>query len=348
MSVAAETSLPNRIEQFARRTLPFLISAALLAYVFKRIDIRVALDHFTLDVILRFLGPLALFSFVTLLIEAQCLHRVIGANPEDARPVSRLTAARIKAACYLLGVLNYAIGAAGLSILVRRRTGASIAVAVGMVFLVSLFDIGSVLAWVALGGVWLQTETYGLRIGLVGLMIAAIAGGFIFLRLPFSLGPLDSIRELPLLRAAREVPIKLLLEIGVLRLLFVGCFVLLVRGLFWSFEVDVTWSELAFKVGIMLVVSALPIAAGGLGTGQIVFVELFSGAASDPRLLAMSVVFSMAMIMSRALIGVLFASEFAREALAATREESQEDLAKAFSAEQGEPARVSADQGSDV
>jgi|GEM_PF-969082 len=345
---AAAPSLASRIEQFARRTVPFVISAALLTYVFRRIDIRIALDHLTADVVLRFMAPLALFSIVTLLIEAQCLHRVIGANPNDARPLSRFTAARIKAACYLLGVLNYAIGAAGLSVLVRRRTGASIAVAVGMVFLVSLFDIGSVLAWVALGGVWLQTETYGLRIGLVGLMIAAIAAGFVFLRLPIALGPLDSIRDLPLFRAARDAKLTLLFEIGVLRLLFVGCFVLLVRGLFWSFEVDASWGELAFKVGIMLVVSALPIAAGGLGTGQIVFVELFSGAASEPRLLAMSVVFSMAMIVSRALIGLLFASEFAREALAATREEQREELARASAAGESAAEEAPEEPSSDV
>jgi len=98
----------------------------------------------------------------------------------------------------------------------------------------------------------------------------------------------------------------------------------------------------------MLVVSALPIAAGGLGTGQIVFVELFSGAASEPRLLAMSVVFSMAMIVSRALIGLLFASEFAREALAATREEQREELARASAAGESAAEEAPEEPSSDV
>lgn len=74
----------------------------------------------------------------------------------------------------------------------------------------------------------------------------------------------------------------------------------------------------------MLVVSALPIAAGGLGTGQIVFVELFSGLAPDAQLLAASIVFSIGMILARALIGFFFAPEFTREALAAAREAAEE------------------------
>jgi len=314
-----------RLERGARTVVPFVISGVLLAYVFDRIDIRIALDYFSLEVVLRFLPPLALFSVLTLAIEAQCLHRVVAENAADAQPLPRTTAARIKAASYLLGVLNYALGAAGLSVLLRRRTESSVAAAAGMVFLISLFDIGSVLLWVATGGTLLNTEIFGLRLGLVGFLVGLIFTGFAFLRAPFSMGPLDVVRELPLFRAPRLAPLGLLIEIGLLRFLFVGCFVGLVGALFWAFETPVGGVELAFNVGVMLVVSALPVAAGGLGTGQIVFVELFKGVAPEPQLLAMSVLFSFAMILSRSAVGLLFAQEFTREALAATREESADD-----------------------
>ena len=313
-------SLPSRIESFARRTVPIAVSVALLAYLFSRIDIRIALNFVTLDVTLRFLGPLIIFLIVSLVIETQCIFRVVEANPEDASKLSRLTAARIKAACYLLGLLNYALGAAGVSILLQRRTGASLAAAAGMVFLVSLFDIGSVLVWVGGGAAIMQTEAVGVRLGIVAGLFLAIVAGFVFLRAAVDMGPLDRIRELPILRATRTAPTRLLIEIGILRLLFVGSFVVLVGALCWAFGVEVSAMRLAFNVGIMLVVSALPIAAGGLGTGQLVFVELFSGAASDAKLLAMSVVFSFSIIVTRALIGAAFASEFAREAIAASRD----------------------------
>jgi hypothetical protein len=312
-------SAAQRLERWARFTLPFVVSGGLFVYLFARIDVRVALDYLTADVLIRFVGPLLLFNLVTLAIEAQCLHRVARANPADAAPLTRTTAARIKAACYLLGILNYALGAAGLSVLLRRRSGASLAAAAGMVFLVSLFDVGSVLTWVGAGAVLLQADTFGVRLGLVGLLVAAIVSGFVFLRAPISLGPLEPIRELDILRAPRTAPASLLVEIGILRLLFVGCFVLLTRALFWAFGIEVGAMQLAVNVGVMLVVSALPIAAGGLGTGQIVFVQLFSGLAPDAQLLSASIVFSIGLIMTRALIGLSFAPEFTREALAATR-----------------------------
>jgi hypothetical protein len=315
-----EPSLAHRLERLARMVVPFLVSGALLAYVFSRIDIRLALDYLTLDVALRFLVPLILFNLFTVAIEAQCLHRVTAASPEEATALSRFTSARIKSACYLLGILNYALGAAGLSVLLRRRTGASLGTAAGMVFLISLFDIGSVLAWVGSGAAMLQADTFGLRLGIVSLAIGAIVSGFIFLRVPMSMGPLDAVRELDLFRAPRTAPTGLLIEIGLLRLLFVGCFVALARALFWAFDIEIGAISLMLNVGIMLVVSALPIAAGGLGTGQIIFVQIFSGVAPDAQLLSMSLVFSVGIIFTRALIGLVFAPEFTREALRAAGE----------------------------
>ena len=314
-------SQPPRVRgrRVLRTAAPFAVSLVLLVYIFGRIDLHSALAYLKADVLLRFMGPLLLFNVVTLAIEAQCLHRVTTANPADASPLARPDAARIKAACYLLGLLNYALGAAGLSLLVQRRTGASLATAAGMVLLISLLDIGSVIAWVASGSILLQTDAFGVRLGMLAALITAIVLGFVFLRIPMSMGPLEVIRELPIFRAPRTAGIPLLLEIGLLRLLFVGCFVALAAALFWSFGIDVAFTQLALGVGVMLIVSALPIAAGGLGTGQIVFVELFSGLAPDAQLLSASIVLSLGMILIRALVGLAFASEFTREALAAAR-----------------------------
>jgi hypothetical protein len=313
--------LTDKTKKMLRHTLPFLVSAAALYYLLARIDLRVALDHFSVPVLLGFLVPLLLFSIVTLAIEAQCLHRVANATP-GAAPLSRFTAARIKMACYLLGVLHYALGAGGLSILLRRRTGVGLTDAIGMVFVITLFDVGSVLLWAGIGGA-LQPHTADfLRFGVIGTLLAAIAAGFVFLRTPFPLGPLEPLRQLPVLGAARSLRVSLLMEIGAWRLIFVGCFVVLVRALFACFGIEVGWMELAVKVGVMLVVSALPLAAGGLGTGQLVFVELFSGAATEAKLLAMSVLLSMALIVSRAALGLLFATEFAREAYQVARSET--------------------------
>lgn len=308
-----------------RRVVPFLVSGALLAYVFSKIDIRLALDYLTLDIVLGFLGPLILFNLVTLAIEARCLHRV-AATQEIT--LGHLTAARIKAACYLLSILNYALGAAGLSLLLARRTRRDIAPVVSMVFLISLLDVGSVLLLAAIGAsfqeVAREVASVELRFSVVVGLIAAIFAGFAFLRAPFSMGPLEVVRSLAVFRAPREAPIGLLVELMCWRALFVGSYVALTSALFHAFGIEVEWARLATNVAIILAVSALPIAAGGLGTGQIVFVAIFAGVAPDAQLLSASILLSIGLVVTRAMTGFAFAFEFTREALEAARDESHE------------------------
>lgn len=316
--------LSNRL----RAVLPFLVSAGLVAWLLGRIDLGETLEYVSLSSFMRFAPALALFSVVSLAIEAQCLHRVATAHTATERPLPRLVAARIKAACYVIGVLNHVLGAAALSLLLRRRTGATLAAAAGMVFLVMLLDVGSVLVSVGLGGLFLQTTAVSIRLGLVAALVVAILAGFAFLRAPVDLGPLERLRGLPILAAPRETPLPLLIEVGVLRLGLVGSFVALVAALFDVFAVPVSLEALAFGTGVMLAVSALPLALAGIGTGQVTFVAVFGGLAPDAQLLAMSVVLSGSMILGRSLLGLVFASEFTREGIQAARAAAATDGAE--------------------
>lgn len=314
--VGASTPRRSPAARILRILVPFVISVALLTYLFSRIDVAAVADAITLQIALRWLFPLILFNAFTLAIESQSLHRVVAAAGAH---LGRWTAARIKAACYLLSILNFLAGAAGLSILLRRRAGLSLADAAGQVFLVSLCDVGAVLVLAALAAGFLQSDALGIRVGLIGFMIAVIVLGFLFLRIPTPLGLLESIRRLEVFRAPRTARISLLAELGALRLAFVLSYVALAAALFQAFEIEVSPIRLGLNVAIMLVVSALPIAAGGLGTGQLVFVELFRGLAPEAELLAASLLFSLGLISSRALLGLSFSLEFTREALDATR-----------------------------
>ncbi|MEM9175952.1 MAG: hypothetical protein AAGC67_12025 [Myxococcota bacterium] len=305
--------LVARVERAARIALPFVVSLGLLAWILDRIDIRLALDHVTADVLLRFVPAILIFSAVTLAIEAHCLHRVVAARPEDAAPLRRSAAARIKAACYLIGVLNHLIGAGGLALLVRRRTGASIAVATGIVLLIALLDAGVVLASIVLGGSWLRVDSVGVQLGLVGALVTTGVAGFVFLRAPADLGPLEPVRSLPLFNAARLVPLPTLVELGLLRIGIFVCFASLVAGLFAAFDVPIGALRLFFGVGVMLAIAALPFAVASIGTGQVAFVTVFSGLARDAELLAMSLVLTTSIIVARSLLGLVFAAEFTRD-----------------------------------
>ncbi len=296
--------------RIARRVLPIVVSAVLLAYLAATIDLRAAIDHLALATVLRFALPLALWNAATLAIEAHCLQLVTAAC---GRPISRGIAARIKSACYLLSLFHYAAGATALSFLLRRRMGSSLAEAASAVFVIALLDVGSVVGMATLAGAFLPAVGTALRSSLLLGLLAALVAGFSFLRTRRSLGPLDRLRDLEILRAIRTIPSHTLAELVLLRMLFVACYVGMVAGLFWAFEVEISPISLALKVAVLLLISALPIAVAGLGTAQVAFVGLFSGTASQAELLSMSILLSVALTLARALLGLAFARELTRE-----------------------------------
>ena len=93
-----------------------VVSIAALTYVFADFDVRV-LSELSWQIVLVMLPAVLGYGAVTLLIEAVSLMRLI--DPPES--FTSLTAAKIKSASYLLGILNYALGVAALTILLRRR-----------------------------------------------------------------------------------------------------------------------------------------------------------------------------------------------------------------------------------
>lgn len=303
----------SRLATAARWVLPFVVSAAFLAWVLSGVDAGAVMAELTPAVARIFVPALIVFLAITLLIEAVCLVLVVS----HTRPFSDLVvAARIKAASYLLGILNYALGAGALTVLLRRRAGMPLSEAAGAVLVIGLFDLGSLIAMAITGLALLGSEGTAVRVGVVALAGAAIVAGFAVLRAPVAMGPFDRVRELRLFHAARTLPVGLLARLAALRFGFVACFVGMAWATLGAFEVQVPALPLVVNTSLLLLVAALPIAAAGLGTGQAVFIALFRRWAPDETLLAASLLLSFALIVTRSAMGLFFAGEFAREAMA--------------------------------
>ena len=328
MSLEPEQSQPNpashaidepssRTGRLLRWILPFVVSAVLLGWILSGMDLAALVDRLTPRAALIFVPTLMVFLLTTLIIEAVCLVWVVSYYHDFS---SWMLAARIKAASYLLGLINYALGAGAVALLLRRRASVPLSQAAGSVLLISLFDLGSLIliTLVALG--LREGETALLRTGAVALAALAMLAGFALLRLPISLGPIDRLRDLQVLQAARTLPMRLLMRLGVLRLAVVGSFIVLTGATLHAFDVAIPLVPLVVSVCVLLVVSAIPVAAAGLGTGQVAFVALFEGYAEPETLLAASLTISFGLIVTRAAMGLVFAREFTAEAFQARRE----------------------------
>ena len=299
-----------------RRLLPVGVSVAALAFLLRRIDPTALLDAVSWSVAAVMLPSLAAYGAVTLLLEAVSILRLVQPAPPG---FGAWTAARIKCASYLLAIVNYALGAAALTVLLRRRGGIGLGEAASVVLLISSTDLILVLALAAAGTALLPDDVPVVSTGLLALAGLAFFGGLALIRAPGSLGPLERIRSLAVFDALRNLPLPRLCELLALRGLFTLCFLGICAAAFHAFGVAPPLGLLVAGIMLVAVVGALPIAVAGLGTTQMAVVVVFAGTAPEETLLAMSLVLSAGMISLRALMGFFFAREFTREALAETR-----------------------------
>jgi len=299
-----------------KRVLPAVVSLGILVWILRGIDPSALVRALTWRVGALMIPSLLAYGVVTLWIEALSLTRPLEAV---SGTISKWTAARIKCASYLLGVVNYALGVAALSVLLQRRVGLPLGRAVSVVLLISSVDLLVVLGLAGIATAWMQSGAPGVDAGVLFVALAAFFGGLALLRTPASLGPLDRLRSLSIFEGMRTVPAPRLAELFALRVFFAVCFVSICAAAFAAFRVRAPFVEIVAGVLLVAVVAAIPIAVAGLGTSQAAFLYLFADYASPETLLAMSLILSAGMLGLRALMGAVFAREFTREALRETR-----------------------------
>jgi len=297
-----------------RTMIPIAVSLAILVWIFSRFDIAGVLERLSPFAAGVLVPALLVYGALSLWIEGLSLVRVVpGAG------LGTMDAARLKAASYLLMLVHYVVGAAALALLLKRRTGLSLADAGGAVLLLTAIDLGMLLL-LSVGGIaWLAGDGT-LQGGVVVACVSLLGLGLAFLRAPIDLGPLERLRELAVFRAARHTSNPTLAELCLLRVSLVASFI----GLGWcslrAFHIVVPPAETILSFTGVSLVSALPIAFAGLGTGQAAFLYFFAAWGSPEALLAASLSLSAGLIALRAAIGLLFAREYTREAFQAARE----------------------------
>jgi hypothetical protein len=306
-----------RVRRLARNLLPFSVSAGVLAYLLSDLQIGLVLEKTTWRGISILLVTLLAFGFSSLWIEGLSLLRLTRERAQ--RPLDLWTAMRIKSASYLLAIVNVALGAGALTFLLRRRSGMGVSDAAGVVILIFAIDLCLLVVAGALGATAIATDAITIRGAALFASLGVIAGGFALLRTPVSLGPLDRLRELEFFRAARTTAPRLLAELAALRSLLVLGFMFVFWAALAAFEIEVPMGPLLLGILAVVLVSSLPIAISGLGTGQAAFIFCFGSWADEHTLLASSLALSIGLILLRGLMGLTFAGEFTRDALAATR-----------------------------
>jgi hypothetical protein len=310
----------SRRAKLVRRVLPALVSAAALAALLAAIEPAKLVDALSWRIAVVMGPTLLAYGAVTLALEALSILRLVHPPPAG---FGGWTAARIKCASYLLAIVNYALGVAALTVLLRRRASTSLAESASVVLLISSTDLMIVLGMAAVGSAFVETGAPGVRASVLALLGLGFFGGLALVRAPGPLGPLERIRSLAVFDALRRLPLLRFVELLALRTVFASCFLGVCWSAFYAFDIAPPLGLFVAGILIVALVSAMPIAVAGLGTSQVAVLVLFRGVAEPETLLAMSLVLTTGLVALRALMGFVFAREFTREALAETRSEPE-------------------------
>jgi hypothetical protein len=302
------------VGRWVRAFLPLVVTAGVFALIFQQVSWSEVAAHLGPEILSLLAPALLIYIAACLLLDALSLMRT------RSRAEGFFGWARLKGATYPVGVLHYALGSAALILLLRRRAGLTLADATGTAMLIAGLDLVAVLTMGLIGGAFASDVT-GMRVGIVAVILLGAPVGLWMLRTPRPLGPLEAIRSLGVLRAARDLPTPQLLGLFGLRLVFVGAFIALGAAALASFGLHPAPATLVAGLAQVALVAALPIAVAGLGTSQAAFLYVFRTLAPAEELLACSVALSAGMIVVRVGLGALFVTEYSSAAW--SREETE-------------------------
>ena len=305
----------SRRKMLFQRVLPVVVSLGVLAFLFQSVDFGLVVAALDWRVIGYLLPALLVYGAATLALEAASITILMSTKPEG---FGMWTAARIKCASYLIGIVNFALGAGALTILLRRRANLNLAESASVVLTITSVDL-VILMLMAAAGTLVDAGPSGVNAGLFVLLVIAFVVGMTVLRMPANLGPIERLRSLTIFQALRTTPLSLLSRLAVMRVLFTSSFIALGGAAFAGFDIAIPLSDLTIGMVFVGVVSALPIAIAGLGTGQAAVVAVFGHLADRETLLALSLVLTAGMLALRTGMGLLMAREFTREALEESR-----------------------------
>lgn len=232
--------------------------------------------------------------------------------------------APLKAASYLLNMLNYHAAALGMAWLLSRRKSVPFLEAAGALALLSYIDLIAVTA-MALCGIWLAPEFFGpypaLQAWLKTVAVLVFAGALtsvLLLQSGFRQPLLDKLRNFaPLRPLAALKPATMLVGLA----LRSGLILLYTGSVWWfmqAFAMQPAWGRLFVAMPIITVVGTLPISVSGVGSTQVLMRSFYAPFVADGRdpvavIDAFSTVYIVGGILCRLLIAAPFFRSIARE-----------------------------------
>ena len=303
------------------KLLPWVITLAIFVFIFRRVPIPELLEALQQARLLPYLALMAPYSMIYCLVDAFVLTQAI---TWFNRPVRYARILPVRAAAYILSLLNPGLGQGGTAFYIHRREGIPFFDMAGSIVFLVVIEFGQLALYAAIGIFIVQPELAAVFAPFYAIFIAVFAIGLAYIR--NGLGPAVravqalsrlSGRGMNLARLAGRPKAHILraLQIAGLRHYLLALLykapnfflAILVHYLaVQQFGLQIPFLALLAFLPVVFLAASLPITVAHLGTSQAAWLFFFAAYGTEARLLAYSLVAHFTFMMLNSLIGLCF------------------------------------------
>ena len=306
-------------KKLLRKVLPWVVALGLMGYLFGTIRYEKLLDALRQIDLLHLLAVVVFVDLGAWLTDSWASSRVFS---WFLAPVSFKEFLPVRGATYLMAILNYNLGQAGMVYWVHRVKRVPLVDVTGVV----LMMMGTIIVLLSV------LSVIGVAFGLDGqaqqfsvLLLALGAGSLVYFVI-IGIKPRWAIRK-PLVKVLFRVGLLGHLKTALVRIPHVVIIVFTHFLALRAFEIDVPVGPGLILIPVILLVTSLPLAPFGFGTGQFTAVSFFSRYApgatlelQQAKVLAYSLSLSTLALAGQAVIGLCFLKQVS-EMLSMPKEE---------------------------
>lgn len=288
-----------------KRLLPWLTALLITGFLFMRVDYVKFFESLRMADITVYIPLVILFIFIWFFIESynvQKLYQYFGHH------VGYSTMLSIRGSTFLLMIINYGLGAGAIAMYLKKLIGVSLLRSTGILFYYMVVESAGI-ALMAAAGFLLAGGSSGIQ----DWVLYLASGLFIFYNIEIivlkyipALGFLKRLVRSSILQPIRESTVSIYIRICLQRMGYFMTFVIFFYFAVRAFHMEIPFMTLTALVPIIFFVGNLPITPFGLGTIQAAMLYFFKDYGTPANILAMSLVYTVSLMICRAIIGLYF------------------------------------------
>jgi len=295
-------------KDLAKKTAPWLVGVAIIAYLVWRIEITPLVQALSLSDTALYLTALTAFILINFLADSQNLNALLR-HTGNAIPFR--DSVIIRGSSYLLMIIDYTLGMGSIVYYLKKYKNVPFTRGTGSMLFMNYITHITLLIMAIAGCLMasiagpLSSQLWNIALTATVLLALAIITVILMKLLP-DRSFMKKLKQSVVWKIFMDSPFKAFLMCTLYRCAFYSTFILFFYIAVRAFNMNIPLAELVAYVPVILLVISIPISAFGLGTSQAATLLLFRNYGSPAQILAFSLAYSVSIIIFRGIIGVCY------------------------------------------